>query len=814
MPPEPRADPPPGGNGPVGGDPPRSPQPGPRRPWWRKLAPPFVVLLALVAGAVYYARSEDALQRFYVPFASRLLDADIEARGLNHAFPLSLGLNRLEVFHRPTGATVEIDALETKWDPASLFGEALPRLMLVHASSLSLTLPLESGEEDDTAARRAAGIRQTPWIPVRIDRADIAALELNLTQEDRAWFSATLHSLILSDLNPDAPAQLSTRLDVRFAPPASGRVFHAGGDFDAALRQHEDGRALAWEIDWPVDVGESGPAPTDPAPIDFSVIQRLEGSLSPASESEHALQATASHAGQEAGALSTRIRIGAPSGEARRSILLEANGGGLQPVLINPALAVFGPESLSTGSLDGRLHLKLESGRTEIDSDLKGKNLRLAANNDHGETPPVSINLAQTALFHHEQRLLKIERTSLNVRERGQSRIQARLTAPFEFQFDDDATTGSPESVTGKAIPKAAPAWPLLPQASSPARLELSIDRIEIDRLKPWSAVWGSDLLQRAVGGTLSAKLTAELAATARSVSVQGNADVRDLMWENPEDGSTLGPLSMLTEMETLSPDLSRFTLRRFSADIQGSGLHLASIDAGGSFNRKDGAVAGRLEVALPDLPVTLNELGLLREDSPAALQAGRAFLEISADRPSRDDWMQLEGSAEIVQATLAVEANRLVRSAKAAFNGHIPPSEPRVEAVALNVDVSDGNDAPAGTINVEGYWPTAFEAREETAAAPARNDSPLPASPVAGKLGIRARGFDLKPWFELFGLRLEGPESTAWPASANLTLTVDPFGEIFTLEGEERLGPLTGPPATPAEDDPEPSASPPEPQE
>lgn len=768
--------------------------PPPRRRWLKRLLFAGLLPPVLAVAAVLYARSEDALQRFYIPAAARLGNAEIEANGFQHRFPLSLGLKHLQVRHRPTGATLKIEQLETTWDLPSLLNASTPRLELLKAASFSFTLPLELDEEDRPRAETVPGVRQTPWIPLRIERAEIDIIDVEITDIDQAWFSARMASLTLRDLNPGASAHLATSLDVRFTPPASGRVFVAGGELDAALRQPEEGRALAWEIDWPVEVRESGQPAPEGEPLEFSAIQRLEGSLSPASESELSLQATASRRNEPAGAVSAQLRIGEPVQDRRRPVLLEATADQLQPALINPILAALGPESLSTGSVDGRLHLELGAGEMEIVSELRGDDLRLAANRDHRETPPISIELLQEGLFQNEQRKLRIERAALSVREGGAQRVEARLTAPFEFLLQDSATTETPE--TSLASPESTDP----DQTGSPARLELSINRIEIDRLKPWTAVWGSEALSAASGGTVSANLTAQLASSARSVSVQGQVQVRDLLWSTDEASSTLGPLDIDSDFETQSPDLSRFTVPRFASTLEISGQDFATLDGEGAFNRKDGSLSGRFTAALPDLPLMLEETGLIAGNAPVALETGNLELELSANRASRNERLRLEGGLQLGATTLAVEGNRLVRTAKADFSGHVPPRESRIEAILLKINVSDESGAEAGKVNVEGYWPTRFDEAEATAPGTAASPPALPPSPVSGKLGIRARDFDLKPWLELFGLRLEDGEGPAWPASADLTLTVDPAGEIFTLEGEERLGPVASETQTTAE--------------
>lgn len=801
------ADPPsaePAGDAPL--DPPATRRP---RRWGLRLALLLALFALLIVAAASYARTEHALQHLYVPALARSLHAEINARGFEHTFPLAIALERLEVFHRPTQSTLTLEDFAANLDLRSLLTGPMPRLRSLRASSLSLTLPVEREEEPEPEPP-APAVRQTPWIPLLVDRLDIDSIDVRLTQDERALLSATLASLQLTDLAPGAAARLSTELDVEYVPPASGRAFHLGGEFDAELRQPENGRALAWEIDWPVDVTETRPEPDDGAesdgaePLEFSVIQRLEGSLAPNAESQHALRADASRLGEPAGALSARLRVGAPGEtETSRPLELDATGDNIRPALLNPLLAALGPESLSSGSLNGRLHLKAKAGAIEIDSELRGRDLRLAARADHGETPPLSIDLSHEALFESEQRRLRIERASMNVTESERQLLTVRQTAPFELRFEDSPTTATPELPADESQADAGEGEQRTPAAkASPARLELALDRVELDRLKPWAAAWGGEWLRPAAGGTLSANLTADLASSARSLSVQGDLQVRDLLWSNEETDPPLGPLSFISTFDASSPDLDRFALRSFETDVQAANGRLAKLNAEGAFNRNDGALSGRLSAALPDLPLALNEVRLIPENATVALTRGEAELNLAADRTARNEPTQLNGGGRIRNANLTVEGNELIRSAAADFNARIPPEDSRLDAIHLRFDVTDAADANAGTVAIEGYWPTAFEQRDEeteTAAGPSQQTSPPPAAPPAGKLGIVARGFDLKPWFELFGLRLEDPEGPAWPASADLTLTVDPFGEVFTLEGEERIGPVESQPSNAA---------------
>src|SRR5690606_31882859 len=103
------------------------------------------------------------------------------------------------------------------------------------------------------------------------------------------------------------------------------------------------------------------------------------------------------------------------------------------------------------------------------------------------------------------------------------------LTAPFEFVLQDEATTASLERQAAGGEPGPAESGEETP---SPARLQLTLDRIDVDRLRPWTSVWGMTWLQPASAGTVSADLSAEVASSARAISLSGEMQFLDVMWQ------------------------------------------------------------------------------------------------------------------------------------------------------------------------------------------------------------------------------------------------------------------------------------------
>lgn len=755
---------------------------------WRRAAISLLTgLLVLAVGIVAYAGSEDALQRFYIPMASRILGVELEAEGLDLGWGPSVGLRRLRLVHVPTGASVSAEGVSTSWAMTSLYGGRTPRVTAVRIGRLSLSVP-PLPEEVDAATPPRPETRTTPWIPISIGQAHIERVDVSVNDESSTWLSGTLGPLELSGLEPGRTARLGAPVDLRFAPSTSQREFRVAGPADLQLEQPEAGRTLRWRLDWPVQFAESNHGSGAAAPLAFAIEQSLRGALAADGASTHALEARARRAQDAAGSVIAELRVGPSpppdSASPRRPLFLQASGEGLQPALVNPLLAATGPESLQSGELGGRVRLDLTGDVIDIDSELRGAQLRLAASADHGPTPPLDLQLVQQATFHRVQRVLELERSSLRVHDAGRLLIRADLTAPLRFEFEDHASTASVLSL------------PILPEGSAgavsaaarsesgppPARLEMDLDQIEIERLRPWTAVWGSTVLSSTESGVLSGELTAELAPPAKSVAVRGDLAVEGLMIRETGSEASRGPFTLALDFQGRSPDLSSLFLESVAAELGAADGVLARLEGRGTTDRERDMLLGRGTVTVPDLPLTLRQFGLLGSERHVTLVAGDVRLELETEKLDREAAAHLSGDVHFRELRVAAQGRELTRSAYASFSGRMPPRQGRMETIEVVLQATDEAGRPAGTLSAGGYWPLGFE-----------GGASRPVSPeIAGRLGFKLRGMDLRPWLELFGYRADDPGAYPWPASGDVTLTVDPKGEVFTLEGEERIGPLT----------------------
>lgn len=733
--------------------------------------------LLLIGGLLFaYARSEDALQRFYLPLTSRRLGVELEAEGLHIGMGPRVELRRVALVHPATGLVLLAESVSSRWALIELLRGGVPRLNDLRVEQLTVVVPAPREEE---AEPPSAGPRTAPWIPVAIDNARIERIRFSVSDEAATWLRGTIGPLDLVALDPGRTTRLTAPVDLRFSPTASLRVFRLTGPAEFQLEQPQAGRMLRWNLDWPVSLTESEPIGGTGAPLALSIGQTLGGALAADGQSTHSLRAEARGPERAAGSVTAELHVGpSPGADAaspRRSLDLRASGEGIQPALVNPLLAAAGPESLQSGELAGRVNLTLSGDVVSIDSDIAADQLRLAANADHGETPPLDLRLVQQATLRREARILQVDRSSLRVLDADRLVIEADLTAPFHFAFDDRSSTESAPAVG--EIPRA-----LAGDGRPPARLELTLDRIEIERLRPWTAVWGSTLLRSARSGLLTGNLTAELAPSATGVALGGELDVRGLVLQGPEGEASRGPFEIRTSFEGRSPDLSRIELDAVALDIGATQGSLFSIEGRGTADRELGILMGRGTADITDLPFTLRQLDLLRDGKHFNFVAGSARLELEAERQGLDEASHLTGDLHFRELRLTAEERELVRSAYTSFSARIPARQRGLETIELVMQATDAAGQPAGTLSAGGYWPLRHEEAGPESSA----------GGVAGKIGMKLRGFDLLPWLELFGYRAEGPEAFPWPASADVTLTVDPRGEIFTLEGEERIGPIT----------------------
>jgi hypothetical protein len=733
------------------------------------LACAALVLLFIGAcfGLGYYAGSEHALRRYWVPLASRALDAQVSARGLELGFPDSIRLRELNILRDPDGLEIRSRDLFVKIDLGELLRNRAIHITEVDVASAAIRLSRPAGTpptgEPSEPEPRPDEPRSQPWIPLVVERARIGEVKFRAITSGALWLEVDVRAAELRDLFPQRETTLKAGLNVQVLPPASGRKFTLKGDLDATFRQGEQGRDLQWEIAFPVAIREVLEDGVDEAALAFAVAHQTRGSLGPEGELEVDFEIEAMSGTAPAGKLGARLEAGPPSTVApdeppRRDISVSAAWRELRPDLVNPLLGLIGSESLETGEVDGRLELRLSEGEIALLSELNGGGLSLAAGPDHGVTPPLDIYTVQDARLDRKSRTMTIERSSIRIHDEERLLVMADLTAPFHLVLDD-ATT---------------PSLPALPPAA-PARLSLQADAIEIGRMRPWLAVWGGPALSGTGSGRLSVQLGAELDPPTRAVALAGTLIVEDLNLRAGEE-ETVGPIGLSAEFSARSPDLARFELHRIDVQASAGGRTLALADARGAFDRTRKAYRAEATLSVPEVPHALEVFHLLADEPRIHLGEAALTAELKLEREEAAAEATLSATARLDNARLEGAGDPLVRSASLALGGRMPVGQSRVERIDLALDARDGLGAPAGRLTAAGTWPLRYPA------------APLAAG-VAGQIEITLRDLDLRPWLGLFGFQEEDPARPRWDASADLTLTVDPAGEKFTLEGEERLG-------------------------
>lgn len=767
-----------------------------RRATVRRIAMALGLVVAAVVALFFYVTSDDALRRLWIPLASRALEAHVEAETLEWQFPATLRLERGRIYREAEGLEVDMEDVRIVLTPASLFSPSSLRIPELEVARLAITVTTPSAPTEAAPEPAAAGPRRKPWVPVVIERARIGRFQFRGVTEGESWLDASSGPVELDHLDPDQTAALTTRFELRFVPPASGRVFRVSGDVEAKLEQREDGRLLEWDVEMPLQLTEVPETLTEDELLTFAVAQEVRGTLDAEGRLTVDFETQASRGAVPAGSLTGKLEIGRivanGAGPERRPVHVTAQGEGLRPALINPFLAVMGPESLETGQFGGHVDLRISGDEVAIDSDISGVGLRLAAGPDHTATPPVDLQVVQQATLHRAAELLRIEKCSVRVRDERRVLVRADLTAPLHFAFgEDDSTAGSSRTPSRTAAP------PSNPMEKS-AKLTFAIDKVEIEQLRPWAAAWGSTVLQSTQAGFVSANFAAEVDPSARAVGVRGTLLASQLTVKTGLEGSLSSPLNVQMVMAGRSPDLAQFTVESLAATIDAGEAPLATLDAAGAFDRDRGKLQTRMTLKSGDVTAGLGHLGLLSDESRVQVSHGELEAGLSLERGETGESVRAKGTLDLKGVSLETQEARINRSAVATFSGRVPADSGRIEGIEVKLNAVDEAGGAGGDLRAEGYWPLRFE--EPRAVERKGASAPGATGEQAGRVALRLRNLDLRPWLELFGYREDTPGRPRWPASADLTLTVDSAGEEFTLEGEERVGPLGAPDSGAAE--------------
>lgn len=722
-----------------------------RRRLWLALKLLAVLIIMGLALAIYL-QSTHALRHVLLPLVGQKLGTRVTAADGSLHFSGQLELKDPEVLGTDGRPAMIADAIVLDVEPLSLLPGRIIAVRRAVLDGLELRVAVDKAgrsnwdfrpEAQDRPAEKKNGRsapgqrRSAPYPNIRIGELEIKDLAMEYRDASGLHAVAESVNLVAKDLARGQTGTFGLTAIATMERPGEKIQQQGSVTAQGQLTQGSDGRSLGW--DGTLSANIKGQAPGVPVRQNMDVKASYKGVATTEGKYTQNFNLAASTpqgpAGQFAGVVNWE--------ESKKTRQATINATGVTPQFLNPLLAALGPVQLTRASVNGTCRLNGVGDTVSIVTEVRGQGLSFKTSGQAGVTPPLDLVINQRGAWKPEQQVLALENAELSLLESGAAVAQARLDRPMELALGTSAGG-----------------------AGVPARLALTLNRLNMETLKPWLALAGVAEASQVRTGAFSGQLTADVDKAGRALAFAGQlngSSVRVDRWPNLPLEVQHNLTGRLDEFKTLGLEQARLTL-------QSGGRALGSLDVALRYDLEKKEGQGQARFATAQVVDSARSFGLLAPATEARLaQDGRLEAAAQFKLDTRGQRMGVEGTAKLEGLALRAKQGSVPLGANAHYRLSVEQGLLHVQPLKVELAQAGG----AGVVEASGDWPLADQARR------------------GGELKLTARKVDLAPW--LSALELANSQTPqALPFEAEQTLRAQPDGRV-RLAGEARLGPLPG---------------------
>lgn len=445
------------------------------------------------------------------------------------------------------------------------------------------------------------------------------------------------------------------------------------------------------------------------------------------------------------------------------------------------------------GSLTAAFDLVYAPASIRFACQLAAEKLILSDPDSPEASPELAFNMSAEGRLEPEEGRLTLSELSGVLRQEGNDLFRVTLTETIELKISEDSDAESGEKAL--AEPKAK-----VPDenAQIAPKLYAEFGPVTVDDLRPWAGFLGIGGLDAAESGRFEANVS--VGVTPEGDFIRGFGDLKLSEFNVKLEGadSPIGPLGADANFFFSAMEFEVFTLNELELTATLDDREIAVLKSSGSYDSGKESARLRAHIRFAEPLRTAEAFEAYEEPRGYRVDGGSTEIEIRLDRSSGDAPYLVSAHARSESLRIENPKGMIHESAFVAdVSAQIGADWGEVKRIRASVALLDDAQTTTGLLTAGGYWPLAFEeesvAKERNAGPSTSRGRARPSSGRGGKIVGELIGFDVKPWLEILGAKAEATEDE-WPASGTFTLEVDARGEVYTFEGEERVGPILVP--------------------
>jgi hypothetical protein len=579
----------------------------------KKLVLITLVALLLLASLLFYMQTRHGFRHVIVPLVSKLTGARLEVRDGLLSLLGALEVDGLVYEDAATGISLDADRLTLRARPWSFIEDGVPQIDELELKRAKLHMVHRQGPAGEAVREPDAEAGGTfLLLPVAVERARLDDVTVIVDEGNRR---ITGHvAAALDHLGPGRAGTLA--LQTGFLLERGDGTPDLTGTIDLALSVEvgSEGTTIKWNGSNRVLArsGRGSLESTDPEVLTFE--QTLTGEYEHAAQNLRAVSNVAIH---RAGAQLGTAELTAAMEGAKRPAVTDASltMTGVTGDTLNLWLGKTAAAHVHAGRFDAQVEVHVEGTRASLRGEATGSGVRLRSG-DREVSPPVDIALHHVGSFNSATSDVAIETLTLTIGDRAKTLLSGALDHPVSLHLDrPEGGTSSVSTGTETAV------WTL--------RLTPS----EIQELRPWLALLGSDPLKEVAAGRLGGALVVSMYEHGMLVDVAGRVEGSDMMLRGQGSGRAgfMGPLGIVADWKSRLTDLQLLKIDPLKTSVSVKGKPVVTLQATGALRFADAteltALNGTLQ--LTEFPgATLNPvLGLWSQT-----RIGRAQIDGHAD--------------------------------------------------------------------------------------------------------------------------------------------------------------------------------------
>lgn len=534
---------------------------------------------------VLYLQTAHAFRHVIVPLADSLLPGELRAENGSLTLPVAVDITGLSYRRPDRGLTVTVGRLRLSLSAVRSLRERLlfiDDVRIEHAEIGIVVSPNESGTVADVSTAKIP----LPWA-VRRGHMDEGALFVKTDQTDVA---VTEVQMTVEDIGLGRSGAVDGQGDIMVRQQASGNRWAGRMAVTGSVGQDQSGRRIEWDTANEVIVRESPLNANGMLSGILSFDQRITGNYDLVAAALQAEAVVTARLGERRllDAAVTLRRIGSPEGT-------ETDLGVRIHEVTEQALNLLMDEQqafrLRASHVGGYIDVHAVGSRYAVRSVLAGEQLQVLV--DRTVTPPLDIDLAQTATFDSDSRDLTLEIFDMHVADQRKLWLTGELKRTLAFKLG------------------AGPAEREDPEPLKPAQADwaITVNDLSVADLRRWFDAFRWNGLDDLQAGRVGGVMTVSGRSSGNAVDLSVRLRVSDLVMD--VEGSEPGP--PVTFEHVASGTLTNFTRLRISSFVT-----TASV----SGERSKGTLecAGTINLAAPAADLDLHGSLVLNDLHASAL--------------------------------------------------------------------------------------------------------------------------------------------------------------------------------------------------